>query len=181
MQNYTKKHLLFCGIVYLFLFVSNYCLAQTQEVDFTFTLHLFDEDLGIDLENHAVQIFEDSARKKKIISGAKGLAKFFLKVVKQYRIVLTGNDNYVEKIILIDTRNIDYRNWKYKHTTQVSLKYHVEVRMFKEHPEKCQDYSFLKTEPVMYLKYDSEYDDLHDFSEVQLEARIKKERKRKCE
>ena len=103
-----------------------------------------------------------------------------MKIDKEYKIVLVPKDDYVEKLIIIDTRNIDVHNWKYKNTPQVSLKYEVDVRLFKQNKENCQDFSFLKEEPVMFMKYDSEYDDFHDFATQELASRIKKERKKKC-
>jgi hypothetical protein len=90
-----------------------------------------------------------------------------------------SKDDYVAKHILFDTRNIDLVNWKYKATGQVSLKYDIDVRLFKS-GGACQDFSFLDNEAVMIMKYDTEYDDFHDFAQKELETKIKAELKKKC-
>jgi len=51
--------------------------------------------------------------------------------------------------------------------------------MFKP-KNKCQNFSFLKTIPVMDLRYDEKTLDFFDFSKDELIAKIKKERKKKC-
>lgn len=154
--------------------------AETLEVDFTFTLHLFEDGNGKDIVGHSVHIFEDGKLKRKVISADKGLVKFYCQANKEYKIVLVGNDDFVEKFLLIDTRNIDLKNWKYKSTSQVSLRYDVDVRLLRMNNPSCQDFSFLKEEPCLMMRYDSEYDDLHDFATKELESKIKAELKKKC-
>jgi len=153
--------------------------ADTIEVDFTFTLHLIDDSKGKDLLNSPVHIYEDGKLKKKIISGEEGLAKFFCKPDKEYKIVLVGHEEFVEKYLLIDTRNIDFHNWKYNNTEQVSLRYDIDVKVFKT-KGSCQDFDFLKEEPCMLMKYDTEYNDFHDFAPEPLRNKIKEELKKKC-
>jgi hypothetical protein len=174
---YSKNFILF----FLFFLSSLFYKveAETVEVDITFTLHLFDDDKGIDLVGTPVQIFEDDVLRKKLFTDEKGITKFYCKLDKEYKIKFPPQNNYVEKLIIIDTRNIDLQNWKYKKTPQVSLKYDVDVRLFMQNGE-CKDFSFLKEEPVMYMKYDTEYDDFHDFSTNILAEKIKEERKKKC-
>ena len=88
-------------------------------------------------------------------------------------------EEFVEKYLIIDTRNIDFHNWKYKNTEQVSLRYDVDLKVFKS-KGTCQDFGFLKEEPCMLMKYDSEYDDFHDFAPETLKNKIKNELKKKC-
>ena len=154
--------------------------ADTIEVDFTFTLHLYEDGNGNDLIAYPVQIYEDGKLKKKLVSSDKGFVKFFCLVNKEYKIVLVGKDDFVEKFLMIDTRNIDLHNWKHKNTEQVSLRYDVEVRLFKMKNPACQNFDFLKEEPCMLMRYDSEYDDFHDFATKELENKIKLELKKKC-
>ena len=175
-MNY-KFLLIFFFISFLpLVFNSN---AATDEVDFTITIHLFDDKLKVDLEGFILQIYEDGKARKKVNSVTGGIAKFFLKVDKEYKIVFLSKDDYVAKHILFDTRNIDLVNWKYKATGQVSLKYDIDVRLFKS-GGACQDFSFLDNEAVMIMKYDTEYDDFHDFAQKELETKIKAELKKKC-
>jgi hypothetical protein len=167
-------------ILFLCLLLQEANQAETLEVDFTFTLHLFDEASGADIIGQPVQVFEDGKLKRKVVSVEKGLVKFYCQINKEYRIVVSPKDDYVEKFLVIDTRNIDLNNWKYKNTPQVSLRYEVELRLFKMKNPACQDFNFLKEEPCMMMRYDSEYDDLHDFATKELENKIKAELKKKC-
>jgi hypothetical protein len=153
--------------------------SQTQEVKLSFKFHIFDLDTKKDVVKLPVNIFVNDTLIKTINTDESGKFSYLFYKEKSYKIVFTATADYIEKIILIDTRNIDYLNWKYKKEDHVNIPYDIESSMIKP-KNKCQDFTFLKTIPVMDLRYDPKTLDFFDFSKDELITRIKKEMKKKC-
>jgi len=153
--------------------------AQIQEVKLKLKVHIFDLDTKKNVVELPVNIFASDTLIKTIYTDNAGCFSYVFEKEKNYKIVFTPKDEYVEKIILIDTRKIDYKNWKYKNENKVNILYDIESSMFKP-KNKCKDFSFLKTIPIMDLRYDEKTLDFFDFSKDELIAKIKKERKKKC-
>ena len=173
-----KRYVSVCCIVFFSLYCS-IVFSQTQEVKLPFKFHVFDLDTKKDVAELPVNIFANDTLIKTIYTDESGKFSYVFFKEKNYKIVFTSKFDYLEKIILVDTRNIDYLNWKYKNENHVNIPFDIESSMFKL-KNKCQDFTFLKTIPVMDLRYDPKTLDFFDFSKDDLITRIKKERKKKC-
>jgi hypothetical protein len=162
-----------------FILWCSLAFSQTQNVKLPFKFHVFDLDTKKDVAELPVNIFVNDTLIKTVNTDESGKFSNVFYKEKSYKIVFTATAGYTEKIILIDTRNIDYLNWKYKKEDHVNIPYDIESSMIKP-KNKCQDFTFLKTIPVMDLRYDPKTLDFFDFSKDDLITRIKKERKKKC-
>jgi hypothetical protein len=173
-----KRYVSVCCIVFFSLYYS-IVFSQTQELKLPFKFHVFDLDTKKDVAELPVNIFANDTLIKTFYTDESGKFSYVFLKEKTYKIVFTSNFDYLEKIILVDTRNIDYLNWKYKNENHVNIPFDIESSMFKL-KNRCQDFTFLKTIPVMDLRYDPKTLDFFDFSKDELITRIKKERKKKC-
>jgi hypothetical protein len=98
-----------------------------------------------------------------------------------YELVVVSSDNYIEKTLQIDTRNIALQNWKYKNSKNVSIGYEVQIQLFKPIALSCQNFAFLEKSPEMYLKYNANAKDIIDIVGDNVINQIKKERRKSCD
>ena len=164
----------------LLLVINNNLVAQTQKVNFPFSFHVFDEFSKQNLEECALDIFENDKLVKTIYTNSIGVVKYNFKVENNYRIIVKSKDNYIEKIIEVDTRNIAFDTWKYKKSAEVNIDYEIQVQLFKPSELKCQNFTFLNSSPVMLLRYDTKSKDLKDLVGDEVLNQIKKERRKTC-
>lgn len=153
--------------------------AVTKDVLFNLSLRTFDQDKDENLENISIDIYESGTLIKSIKTGIDGKAYYMFKLNKEYEIIVNENNNYIQKVIKLDTKNIDLENWKFKNSPNFFYDFEVAIKLFKK--ENCENFSFLKNEPIIYFKYDQHKKDLVDIADNSLTKKIAKERKRECE
>ena len=171
---------IFTIVIVALLFSSFQVVARTETVSFPFSFRVSDEDSKQSLSEYSINVFENDLQVKTIRTGSDGVVKYNFKKDVEYKLVFTSNNSYIEKVIVVDTRNIELSKWKYKDDTNVSLGYDVDVRLFKPTFARCQNFNFLKTTPVMELRYNAKRHNLYDYSDNDVLTMIKKERKKNC-
>ncbi len=150
----------------------------TESVYFDFSFKTFNEDNGQNLEDIDVQIYEDGKLIKTLRTDRDGRAFYHFELNKSYEVVVSGNSKYIEKKILVDTRNIDLKNWKYSKAKQFKYKYEIQIKLFEK--ESCEDFKFLAEKPIIHLQYSSTKKDIVDLADNKISKKIKRERRKNC-
>jgi len=166
-------------LIFFLVFIGNYSpLRATESVYFDFSFKTFDEDKGNNLEDIDIQIFENGKLIKTLRTARDGRAFYNFELNKEYEVVISGKSKYIEKKILVDTRNIDLKNWKYHKAKQFKYKYDIQIKLFEK--ESCENFKFLAEKPIIHLQYSAEKKDIVDLADTKLSKQIKRERKKNC-
>ena len=169
------------NLLYLFLVLAcvNSSLAQTQNVIFDCSFKVWEQDLQKTLQKIKIEVYEDGKLIKKLTTDRDGKAYYNFELNKDYDIKINpGGGQYIEKWVKLDTRNIDLESWKFKNRKEFRYYYQIEINLFE--PERCEQFAFLNTQPIMNFKYSHKKRDLMDVADNRMVKRINKERKKKC-
>jgi len=166
----------------LILLMINFCLlgySKTNDVLFNFSFRTFDQDSKQNLENIKIDIYEKGNYVKTILTASDGMAYYRMKLDKEYELIVNSGNSYIEKRIIVNTNNIDLSSWKYRNKTSFVYDYQIEIKLFKK--EYCEDFKFLKNEPIIHLKYDQKKKDMVDLVSSYITKKIDNERKKRCD
>jgi hypothetical protein len=168
--------------LFLILLQLNFCFevySKTNDVLFNFSIKTFDQDTRKNLENISIDIYENGELMKTLYSGTDGMTYYRIKLDKEYELVVNSGNSYIEKRIIVNTKDIDLSSWKYSNRTSFVYDYQLEIKLFKK--EYCEDFKFLKNEPIIHLKYDEKKRDMVDLVSSSISGKIEKERKKRCD
>jgi hypothetical protein len=166
----------------LFLLLVNFYsvgFSKTNDVLFNFSFKTFDQDSKQNLAEVDIDIYEKGEYVKTIKTGLDGMAYYRMKLDKEYELVVNSGSKYIEKRIIVNTKNIDLYSWKYSNKSSFVYDYQIEIKLFKT--EHCEDFRFLKNEPIIHLIYDDKKKDMIDLVSTSITKKINRERKKKCD
>jgi hypothetical protein len=156
--------------------------AGTESVWIECNVLVRNEDSREWIEDIPVVVYCDGKKVQTILTARDGKAYLSMESGKVYDIQVNGmssGNRMISKLIRFDTRDIDFGKWKYRESK--SMKYHYDFEILLFQSEACENYDFLKSNPIIHFVYSPDRKDLIDIADQSLSKQIKAERKKKCQ
>jgi hypothetical protein len=173
-------------LIILFLCLVNesalYALNQiTESVWIDCNIRVKDQDSHDWLEDIPVLIVCDGKKLQTLMTARNGKVWVNLETGKEYDIHINSGaakKAYISKMVRFDLRQIDLAGWKYRKSKIMKYQYELEILLFQAEP--CENFEFLKDEPLIHYKYVAEKRDLIDIADQGLNRKIRQARRKKC-
>lgn len=149
---------------------------KSERVDFTISIRVIDQYTKEPKKDIAILVKDENGNRR-MKTDVYGKVKLTLPAGAITEIVV-NDGNKLSKLIRVNAKNFDLKNWRYKETSNFTLQYEFEIMLFE--PEWCEHYEFLKDSPVIHYVYDLRKKDMVDIADQGILRRIAKERKNNC-